>query len=605
MGAPDLSDICKVISVSHNLIQIEILKVDELKKRSKQSLNIGTYVKISDDDGLSVIAVIQAYHIKDPATHAGDAVPPGPTFVLDAQPLGFLDNDGVFQRGGKQIAIPPTQVTIADREILEKIYTPPKGKASLSIGPLARDKSIDVPLNGDVFFGKHIAIVGSTGSGKSCAVAKIVQEGCRHSDDQEKRGVLNNAHVVVFDLHGEYATAFPRARVLDVSTLKVPYWLMIAEELEEIFIESREQNSHNQISQFRYAVEENKREHNPGLRVSYDTAVYFDIEEVYNYIWNMNCEGLGRQEGTPCPLLADDKFVEKRIPKYFGAKLKFKPLKAQGNDKVTKGPFTGEFDRFVLRLRTNLDSRRLSFLFKPRKDKKDPEQQKDEEDQYKTEDMEELLADITGYGEKDKANVTIIDLHGIPFEVHSLVVSLLSRIIFDVAFYLKRARAQGEGAGKKEDEIAFLVVYEEAHKYAPNSELAKFRSVTKSIERIAKEGRKYGVSLMIVSQRPSEISETVFSQCSSFIVMRLTNPTDQNYVRRLLPDAVGGLTDALPSLAQREAIVLGECLQVPTLLRIAEIEHKPHSDDVDVLQEWRKDWVKLPFEKVLDEMKQH
>lgn len=604
MGAPDLSDICKVISVSHNLIQIEILKVDELKKRSKQSLNIGTYVKISDDDGLSVIAVIQAYHIKDPATHAGDAVPPGPTFVLDAQPLGFLDNDGVFQRGGKQIAIPPTQVTIADRETLAKIYTPPEDKAPLSIGCLAQDESIDVPLNGDVFFGKHIAIVGSTGSGKSCAVAKIVQEGRKQSAEQKKNKLLNNAHIVIFDLHGEYAPAFPGARVLDVSTLKVPYWLMTAEELEEIFIESREQSPHNQISQFRHAVQENKRRHNPELRVSYDTAVYFNIEEVYNYIWNMNCEGLGRQDGTPCPQLATGEFVEERLPKYFTERLKFKPLLA-GKDKVTKGPFTGDFDRFVLRLRTSLDSKRLSFLFKPRKDKKHPEQQQDEEDQYKTEDMEELLADITGYGEKDKANVTIIDLHGIPFEVHSLVVSLLSRIIFDVAFYLKRARAQGEGAGKQKDEIVFLVVYEEAHKYAPNSELVKFRSVTKSIERIAKEGRKYGVSLMIVSQRPSEISETVFSQCSSFIVMRLTNPTDQNYVRRLLPDAVGGLTDALPSLAQREAIVLGECLQVPTLLRIAKIEHKPHSHDVDVLQEWRKDWVKLPFEKVLDEMKQH
>lgn len=599
MSALDLSDICKVVSVSHNLIQIEILNVDELKKKSKQTLNIGTYVKISDDDGLGVIAVVQAYHIKDPAAPAGDANPPNPTFVLDAQPLGFLDEDGVFQRGGKQIAIPPTQVTIADRETLANIYKPPKDKAPLSIGSLAQDESIDVPLNGDVFFGKHIAVVGSTGSGKSCAVAKIVQEGCKPSGDQEKRGVLNNAHIIIFDLHGEYATAFPDARVLGVYSLKVPYWLMTAEELEEIFIESREQNSHNQISQFRYAVQENKRRHNPGLHVSYDTAVYFSIEEVYNYICNMNCEGLGRKDGTPCPQLADDEFIEERLPKYFDEKLKFKPLKAQGNDKVTKGPFGGDFDRFVMRLRTNLDSERLSFLFKPKKNEKDT---------YKTEDMKELLAAITSYEDKEQSNVTIIDLQGIPFEVHSLVVSLLSRIIFDVAFYLKQSRVpakEKKTVKQKDDEVAFLVVYEEAHKYAPNSPLAKFRSVTKSIERIAKEGRKYGVSLMIVSQRPSEISETVFSQCSSFVAMRLTNPTDQNYVRRLLPDAVGGLTDALPSLAQREAIVLGECLQVPTLLRIAEIKHKPHSHDVDVLQEWRKDWVELPFGEVLDGMKQH
>ena len=110
---------------------------------------------------------------------------------------------------------------------------------------------------------------------------------------------------------------------------------------------------------------------------------------------------------------------------------------------------------------------------------------------------------------------------------------------------------------------------------------------------------------MIVSQRPSEISETVFSQCNSFVVMRLTNPTDQNYVRRLLPDATGGLTDALPTLAQREALVLGECIQVPTLLRVADITDTPHSHDIAVLQEWRKDWANLPFESVLDGMKRH
>lgn len=149
------------------------------------------------------------------------------------------------------------------------------------------------------------------------------------------------------------------------------------------------------------------------------------------------------------------------------------------------------------------------------------------------------------------------------------------------------------------------MVYEEAHNYVPNSPLARFRSVTKSIERIAKEGRKYGVCLMIVSQRPSEISETVFSQCNSFVAMRLTNPADQNYVRRLLPDAIGGLTDALPSLAQREALVLGECIQVPTLLEVAEVTERPHSHDIPVLQEWRKDWADLPFERVLSGMKRH
>lgn len=587
MSASDLSDICKVISVSQNLIQIEILDIGELKKQSTQRLTIGTYLKIADDDGLAVIAVVQAYRIKDPPSSDAQTEPSTPTFVMDAHPLGYLDKEGKFQRGGQQIAIPPTRVSIADSDTLAALYSSTEPEGALSIGTLAQDQSVDVPIDGNVFFGKHIAVVGSTGSGKSCAVAKIVQEGRRQSDDQNERGVLNNAHVIVFDLHGEYATAFPEARVLGVSTLKVPYWLMTAEELEEIFIESREEQSHNQVSQFRHAVQVNKRQHNPGIHVSYDSAVYFSIEEVYNYICNMNAEVIGRTEGEGVPKLADGTLVSKREEAYFDKQHAFVAQSTSKADKATKGPFMGDFDRFVLRLRTTLDTERLAFLFKPEKAAGEP---------YQTEHMEELISAIVGYGDK-KGNVTIIDLHGVPFEVHSLVVSLLSRIIFQVGFYRKRK--------PKETEVAFLIVYEEAHNYVPNSPLVRFRSVTRSIERIAKEGRKYGVSLMIVSQRPSEISETVFSQCNSFIAMRLTNPTDQSYVRRLLPDAIGGLTEALPTLAQREALVLGECIQVPTLLRVAEITDTPHSHDIPVLQEWRKDWADLPFESVLDGMKRH
>jgi DNA helicase HerA-like ATPase len=218
--------------------------------------------------------------------------------------------------------------------------------------------------------------------------------------------------------------------------------------------------------------------------------------------------------------------------------------------------------------------------------------------------MPALIEQIIGYRTKKTANVTILDLHGVPFEVHSLVVSLLSRIVFDVGFYRKRILAEAVAPADR-DEVAFLVVYEEAHKYVPRTELARYRSVTKSIERIAKEGRKYGICLMIVSQRPSDVSETVFSQCNSFVAMRLTNPADQAYVKALLPDALAGLTDALPTLQQREALVVGECVPVPTLLRIAEIEQKPDSRDIRVLQEWRKDWVDLEFGPIIDAMKQY
>jgi DNA helicase HerA-like ATPase len=590
MSQTDLSNVCRVSSVSQDLIQIEVIDTAEFKNQTGRRLTIGSHLHISDDDGHSVIAIVQAYRIKDPLSSVFQLTSSGSSFILDAQPVGFLTPDGEFRRGGQEIAIPPSKVSVAGPEILRAIYIA-KGQSHLTIGNLAQDEAINVPIDGDLFFGKHIAVVGSTGSGKSCSVARILQEGIRPSDKQ-KTGGLNNSHIVVFDLHGEYASAFPTATVLNVNNLRLPYWLMNAEELEEMFIMSNEHNSHNQVSQFRHAVVENKRRHNPSMtKVSYDSPVYFSLEEVYRFICNMNAEVVGKKPGEGMPVLAAGRTqIVRREDKYFTEELTFCEPSTSKEEKASKGPFNGEFDRFCLRLRTVIDDERLSFLLKPRKTGNL---------EFKTEDLEEIIADILGYRKNETTNITIVDLSGIPFEVTSLVVSLMSRIIFDVGFYLKRTQA----VQTKNTTIPILAVYEEAHIYAPDSELSRFRSVTRSIERIAKEGRKYGICLMIVSQRPSEIAETIFSQCNNFVVMRLTNPADQNYVKRLLPDSVAGLTNSLPTLEQREALVLGDAIAVPTIVRISDIEHKPNSHDIPVLTEWRDDWRTLPFATVLDGMK--
>jgi len=212
--------------------------------------------------------------------------------------------------------------------------------------------------------------------------------------------------------------------------------------------------------------------------------------------------------------------------------------------------------------------------------------------EYGTADLKELMEQITGYGQ-DKTNVTILDLSGIPFEVLSIVVSLVSRLIFTLAFHLRRKRQADD------QELPFLVVYEEAHSYVPQRQGARFGSVTRSIERIAKEGRKYGVSLMVVSQRPAEISESIFSQCNNFVAMRLSNPTDQQYVKRLLPDNLAAITQALPTLERREAIVIGDAVNVPSLVSIDEITDVPKSQDVKVHTEWQKDWFDVNMEDSL------
>ena len=147
--------------------------------------------------------------------------------------------------------------------------------------------------------------------------------------------------------------------------------------------------------------------------------------------------------------------------------------------------------------------------------------------------------------------------------------------------------------------MPLLLVYEEAHKYVPKSDLARFKSSRASIERIAKEGRKYGISLAIVSQRPSELSETIFSQCNNFIAMRLTNPDDQNYVKRLLPDTLGSVTDILPSLQSGEALLIGEATVMPSIVKIDRCEHEPSSNDIPYLEKWKNEWYdKVDFKTI-------
>lgn len=580
----------RILTVQPNLIQVEVIDTDVLRA-SGDNFTIGGYLKISDEDDMAIVVVIQGYKIKEPKLLKSEEEEMEPaSFILDTQPIGFLDAEGNFKRGGQQIAIPPSNVELADDELLKSIYSSVREEKRFAFSNLALNNDIEVGVDGDKFFGKHIAVVGSTGSGKSGTVARILQEGMKPSDEQNESGVLNNSHVILFDLHGEYGPAFPNAMKYDVDTLKLPYWLMNSEELEEMFIESNENNSHNQISQFRYAVIENKKKHNPDRsKLSYDTPVYFSLKEVLNYITNINNEMISGVDGdNRQPKLTDGTLIEHRTEHYFEDKLQFVPPSGRTNDKATSGPFNGDFDRFVMRLETKINDDRLDFLLAP---------VKEDNTEFKTDDLEDILSQYLGYVKESESNVTIVDLSGIPFEVLSIVVSLISRVVFDFCFEYKSHKADGI-------EVPFLLVLEEAHNYIPHSGGAKYNSVRKSIERIAKEGRKYGISLMIVSQRPSEISETIFSQCNNFVAMRLTNPSDQHYVRRLMPDSVGAITDTLPVLERQEALIIGDCLPMPTIVKVKDLEgDKPDSSDIDFRTEWQKDWVKVAMDRMAGRMR--
>lgn len=574
------SDIFRILTVAPNLIQVEVLNAEQFKQDASD-FTIGSYLKISDDSNTAIIALVQSFKIKD-TNIGGESAISIPTFILDAQPIGFLDDAGNFKRGGQQIAIPPSNVEIANEDLLRQIYSAVAGEKQFCFSTLAQNPSIEIAVDGDKFFSKHIAVVGSTGSGKSGTVTRILQEGIKANANQISKSILNNTHILLFDLHGEYKTAFPKSKKLDVHNLVLPYWLMNSEELEEMFIESNESNSHNQVSQFKASVTLNKKRHNPGLsKVNYDTPVYFSIDEVFRYISNHNISTKDAKTGelkikVKVDGIADEYQLFEEIE-----------FEDKSTGKINSGPYAGEFDRFVPRLETKINDDRLAFLLKPRKG---------DGSEYKTTDLANILKQFIGYSDAEEENITIIDLSGIPFEVLSIVVSLISRLVFDFCFHYKSVKTGT-------DEVPFLLVLEEAHNYIPQSEGAKYHSVKKSIERIAKEGRKYGLSLMIVSQRPSEISETIFSQCNNFVAMRLTNPTDQQYVKRLMPDSVSSITDTLPVLERQEALIIGDSIPIPTIVRIKELTDKPDSNDINFRTEWKKDWVEIVFDDLVKILK--
>lgn len=568
-----------------------IVVVDSLEvfERNKEGLQVGRFLKIAQGNHDYTIATIR--NIK--GTHAADVEgKPVWSFQIECQAIGSLLDNKDFDRGSLLLPVPTEHAFIAEKDTLDKIFSA-DGDHDFPLGKLSMNRAIDLMINGNRFFSKHIGIVGSTGSGKSCTVASVLQDVVGISKKQNRnKGKQNNSHVLVFDIHDEYTAAFTLHKDesftlsrLDIDTLQLPYWLMNSEELESMFIESNESNSHNQVSQFKHAVVLNKEKYNPGIKeVTYDTPAYFSIEEVYHYLENLNREVIGRVAGEDRPKLADGQLVNDRAI-YFDKIYDFVANSTAAATKATSGPFNGEFNRFVSRLEAKIADKRLRFLLNAKKA---------DGTAHVTADFETLLKQFIGY--IDRANVTIVDLSGVPFEVLSITISLISRLIFDFCFhYSKLQHAQG-----KLNDIPVMLVCEEAHNYVPRDDHSAYRASRKSIERIAKEGRKYGLSLMVVSQRPSEVSETIFAQCNNFMSLRLTNDADQNYVRRLFPDNANAITEILPNLAPGECVVVGDAVLLPAVIKMSPPDPEPHSQSVKVHKEWKAQWRDVVFADVID-----
>ena len=413
---------------------------------------------------------------------------------------------------------------------------------ALTLGKYTLDENAVAYLNGNKFFQRHAFIGGSTGSGKSWTTAKIIEQMSR----------LSTANAIVFDLHGEYApltepgiqhfkVAGPpdveAKRTISDNVLYLPYWLLSYEALVSMFVDRSDQNAPNQAMIMAREINHAKRKYleDSGQQdllkyFTVDSPVPFDLHFLMERLNSINVE---------------------MIPGARGEK---------------QGDFFGKLARMISRLENKISDRRLGFIFSGGGDILDFDW------------LEKFVSSVLGStDENGKAGIKIINFSEVPSDVLPLIVSLVARVTFSV---------QQWTPSELRHPIALLC--DEAHLYMPQRNMADSADdISLDIfERIAKEGRKYGVSLIVISQRPSEVNKTLLSQCSNFVSMRLTNAEDQSVIKRLLPDSLGGFSDILPTLDTGEALVVGDASLLPSRIRIDEPKNKPNSGTVNFWDEW-------------------
>ena len=407
-----------------------------------------------------------------------------------------------------------------------------ENEACIEVGRLQQDNSIIAKVRIDDLLSKHFAIIGSTGSGKSCTVALVLQ------------AILNEnpmGHVVLFDPHNEYSKSFgDRAEVIDQESLDLPLWIFDFVETCELLCseidQAREETEilHDLLLKAKRLYDRSVREGDLSTQVKLD-----DIEAELQRATHISLD-------SPVPYRIRD--VAKLIDHEMG--------------KLENSNNLSPYKRLKRRIATLIADPRYQFVFK---------------NQASPRPIEEIVGRIFRLPVNGKP-ISCLDFSGIPSEALNIVVSVVSRLAFELATWSER-------------KLPILLVCEEAHRYIPRDKSLGFHSTRRIIGRIAKEGRKYGVSLGIISQRPSELEPSTLSQCSTIFSMRLSNELDQNFVRAAVPDGAAELLSFLPSLGTAETMVFGESVNLPmrVILNALAEEYRPHSSSAQFTELWKTD----------------
>lgn len=427
-----------------------------------------------------------------------------------------------------------------------------EGSVSLELGTYSIDDSATAWLNGNKLFQRHAVIVGSTGSGKSWCVARIL----------EQVAALQSSNAILFDIHGEYETLnsknFQHFKIAGPTDKKedgilfLPYWLLSYEEMLSLMLDRSDNNAPNQAMMFSTTVMEGKRRL---LKSSGHESLVDSITL-----------------DSPVPYNLDDLLIDltqkdtEMVPGAKGEK---------------QGPYYGKLTRFIQRLQSKQSDKRLNFLFS-----NDAALQN-----YNY--MEELCKSLMQPACNGVGGVKVIDFSEVPSDILPLIVSLIARILFSVQQWTEKSKRH-----------PLAIFCDEAHLYIPADTSKSIDNASLiTFERISKEGRKYGVGLVVISQRPSEVNRTVLSQSNNFIAMRLTNIDDQIVIKRLLPDSLGDYAEMLPILDIGEALVVGDASLLPSRIKITAPIYKPKSATIDFWDEWSKESVVVDIPAAIDALR--
>lgn len=488
-----------------------------------------------------------------------------------------------FERGIGQFPSINDEAHLVTEYDLKKIYGN-NNEGQIVIGKLSSSDSINVSVDLDSLVNKHSALLGSTGSGKSTSVSSLLRSIVTGFDDVITKP---SSRIILFDIHGEYASALG-----DISTiysvsprggeenLFIPYWCVSPESLID-FLCGQNENIKNKFMD--YLVEEKKEfVRKNKIKIDKDKITpYTPLPFRLNKIWydlshEDNVNWLEKDVTNPAYLSKGD-FTKLEAPT-------FKPPNNSNDGRVTKGG-PQNMKKHLDLMKSRLLDRQYSFFLSPGKWSPN--------DKSKVEaDLPELIKQWIG----NQKPITILDLSGMPSSRLDLLLGSILDILFESAIW-------GRNLSEGMKERPLLLVMEEAHRYLSNDHNGLAKDM---VRRIAKEGRKFGVGSMLVSQRPSEIDETILSQCGTLFALRINNATDRARVKSAMSDGLSGIVDSLPILRTGEAIVTGEAARLPMRCRfkIPKDGKFPDSRDPKVSKQWSQPYEEMDYTNLVASWRQ-